>query len=148
MTVAATDGSCLGNPGPGGWAWVTTDGRCGSAAARHTTNNRMELRAVLELLRHTDPDTDDPLTIQTDSVYVMNIFTKWLEGWKRRGMRTASRKPVENADLIKMIDEELQGRRVQWEKVPAHMGHALNEEADTLAREAAERAAARLRAGG
>ncbi len=143
--VAATDGSCLGNPGPGGWAWVTVDGRSASAAARHTTNNRMELRAVLELLRATDPG--EVLLIQTDSVYVMNIFTKWLEGWKRRGMRTASRKPVENADLIQAIDGELQGRTVRWEKVPGHAGHELNEQADQLARKAAERAAARLRSG-
>ncbi len=138
--VAATDGSCLGNPGPGGWAWVTTDGRSDAKAARMTTNNRMELRAVLELLLATDPD--EPLVVQTDSVYVLNIFTKWLEGWKRRGMRTANRKPVENQDLIRSIDEALTGRDVRWEKVPAHAGHLLNEEADGLARAAAERAAA------
>ncbi len=138
--VAATDGSCLGNPGPGGWAWVTTDGRSGSAAARHTTNNRMELRAVLELLEATDPT--EPLVIQTDSAYVLNIFTKWLEGWKRRGMRTAARKPVENQDLVIAIDAALGARDVEWEKVPAHAGHLLNEEADALARAAAERAAA------
>lgn len=138
--VAATDGSCLGNPGPGGWAWVTTDGRCDAKAARMTTNNRMELRAVLELLRATDPAEE--VVVQTDSVYVLNIFTKWLEGWKRRGMRTANRKPVENQDLIRAIDAALTGREVRWEKVPAHAGHPLNEEADRLARAAAERAAA------
>ncbi len=137
--VAATDGSCLGNPGPGGWAWVTTDGRSDAKAARMTTNNRMELRAVLELLQATEPD--EPLLIQTDSVYVLNIFTKWLEGWKRRGMRTANRKPVENQDLIRAIDRALTGREIEWEKVPAHAGHPLNEEADHLARSAAERAA-------
>lgn len=136
--VVATDGSCLGNPGPGGWAWVTEDGRVGSAAGRRSTNNRMELRAVLGLLQSIDPDEE--LVIQTDSSYVIGVFTEWLSVWKKRGMRTGRNKPVENADLIVEIDELLAGRKVTFEKVPGHAGHPLNEKADALARSEAERA--------
>lgn len=136
-TVAATDGSALGNPGPAGWAWICADGRQDWASARHATNNRMELMAVLELLR-TVPD--EVLTIQTDSQYVVNIFTEWLEGWKRRGMRTGRGKPIENEDLIAGIDDLIQSRTVNWEWVRGHVGHDLNEAADGLARYAAERA--------
>lgn len=142
MTVAATDGSAIGNPGPAGWAWVTEDGREGFAGARHSTNNRMELRAVLELLLGTD--NDEPLVVQTDSEYVVNIFTKWLEGWRSRGMRTAARKPVENRDLIERIDSLLRGRKVEFEWVRGHAGHVLNERADALANGAARRAEDRL----
>src|SRR6266511_6348971 len=116
--VAATDGSCLGNPGPGGWAWVTEDGREGSGAVLHTTNNRMELRAVLELLRALDKS--EPVVIQTDSAYVIGVFTRWLEGWRRKGMRTSRNAPVENRDLIEAIAHELDGRQVRFEKVPGH----------------------------
>ena len=142
MTLAATDGSALGNPGPAGWAWVTDDGRQGFAGARHSTNNRMELRAVLELLLATNGD--ERLAIQTDSEYVVNIFTKWLGGWRRRGMRTARRKPVENTDLIERIDTLLQSRKVEFEWIRGHAGHPLNEKADGLANRAARRAAERL----
>lgn len=143
MVIAATDGSALGNPGPGGWAWVTDDGREGSSGARHSTNNRMELRAVLELLAATEPV--EPLVIQTDSQYVANIFTKWLAGWRKKGMRTASGKPVENVDLIEEIDALLKGRIVTFEWVRGHSGHELNERADALANGAAMRAAEKLR---
>ena len=140
--VAATDGSAIRNPGPAGWAWVTSDGRQGSAGARHSTNNRMELRAVAELLEATD--TKVSLVIQTDSQYVIDVFTKWLEKWRKRGMRTAANTPVENVDLIERIDRLLQGRSVQFEKVPGHAGHPRNEQAHTLANGAARRAKARL----
>lgn len=135
--IAATDGSSLGNPGPSGWAWVCEDGRQDWASARHSTNNRMELTAVRQLLTTV---TDEPLIIQTDSQYAKNIFTEWLEGWKRRGMRTSGRKPVENQDLIVEIDTLLQQRDVTWEWVRGHDGHELNELADDLARFAAARA--------
>ena len=142
LTTAATDGSSLGNPGPGGWAWVTEDGREGFAGARHSTNNRMELRAVLELLLAVDPS--GPLIVQTDSAYVIGVFTEWLERWRARGMRTTSNKPVENVDLIEQIDRTLQGRDVTFEKVPAHSTHVLNNCADALAHGAAQRAKQRL----
>lgn len=94
-TTVATDGSCLRNPGPGGWAWVTEDGREGSGGtADMTTNNVMELRAVREALSAFPAST--PLLLQVDSEYVMKTFTVWLDGWKARGWRTADKKPVKN----------------------------------------------------
>jgi ribonuclease HI len=144
-TVAATDGSALGNPGPGGWAWVTEDGREGSAAATYTTNNRMELRAVLELLRAVDKS--ETLVIQSDSAYVIGVFTEWLDAWRRRGMRTSRNAPVENQDLIEVIAQELEGRQVRFEKIPGHAGHRLNALADARAQEWARLAAQKLAGG-
>ena len=128
--MVATDGSALGNPGPGGWAWVTSDGKSGSGGVKRSTNNRMELTAVLELLR---AFPHGAVLIQSDSQYVINIFTKWLAGWRKRGMRTSQGRPVGNADLIEGIDTLLTGRDVKWEWVRAHVGHPLNEQADHLA---------------
>lgn len=142
--VAATDGSCLGNPGPGGWAWIAEDGRNDSAGARHTSNNRMELRAVRELLQAIDPQ--DVLIVQTDSAYVVGVFTKWLPLWRSKGMRNAKGKSVENLDLVSVIADLLIDRHVSFQKVPAHTGHPLNEAADSLALAAAQRAQAKLRA--
>jgi ribonuclease HI len=102
----------------------------------------MELRAVLELLQATKPD--EGLVIQTDSAYVIGVFTEWLPRWRERGMRTSARKPVENVDLIERIDAALANRTVRFEKVPAHAGHPLNVKADSLANGAAQRAKARL----
>jgi ribonuclease HI/ADP-ribose pyrophosphatase YjhB (NUDIX family) len=137
-TIAATDGSCIGNPGPGGWAWVTSDGRQDAKAAKHTNSSRMELMAVLQLLEAID---DDPLTIQTDNAYVVGTFTGWLDRWRARGMRRSDGKPVENVDLINRIDAALAGRSVTFEKVPAHAGHRLNERANALAQLASRRSA-------
>ena len=136
LITAATDGSSLGNPGPAGWAWVTADGRQDWASARRSTNNRMEMVAVLELLRS---HPAQPLLVLSDSQYVINVFTKWLEGWRDRGMWTAKRRRVENLDLIEQISTLLDGTDVEWEWVRGHDGHPLNERADRLARFAAER---------
>ncbi len=136
-TVVATDGSCLGNPGPGGWAWATPDGPRGSGGHAETTNNLMELRAVYEALGAFDPDT--PLLIQADSMYVINIFTRWLSGWQAKGWRTASKKPVMNRDAIEMIADRLAQRDVRFEHVKGHSGHPLNELVDTMARTQAEK---------
>jgi ribonuclease HI len=125
MLVVATDGACRGNPGPGGWGWITPDGRSASGGDPATTNNRMELQAVLEALEA----LDGPLLIQTDSRYVMDIFTKWLTTWKAKD-RLQKQK---NVDLIEVIDRKLQGRGVRWEWVRGHDGHPLNEQADLLA---------------
>jgi len=121
---------------------VTEDGREGFAGARHSTNNRMELRAVLELLRATE--ANEPLVIQTDSAYVIGIFTEWLPKWRERGMHTSAKKPVENVDLIEQIEQVLKGRAARFEKVPGHAGHPLNIKADALANGAAQQAKARL----
>lgn len=134
LTVA-TDGSCLGNPGPGGWAWAESSTRWAAGAHANTTNNLMELRAVYEALRHLPPD--QPLLIQADSQYTINALTKWIHGWRRRGWQTAGRKPVKNQAAIVSIDELLTGRDVRWEYVPGHAGHPLNEFVDLRARAAA-----------
>jgi ribonuclease HI len=99
----------------------------------------MELMAVKELLLATGQEA---LLVQADSQYVINVFTKWLPGWRSRGMRTSSRKPVENQDLVTEIDRLLTERDIQWEWVRGHAGHPLNERADALARHAAERSKA------
>jgi ribonuclease HI len=101
----------------------------------------MELRAVLELLAQVP---DDPLVVQTDSAYVVGIFTEWLEVWRARGMRTSKGHKVENLDLIESIETAIEGRAVTFEKVRGHSGHPLNEAADELARSAAESARRRL----
>lgn len=131
-TVVATDGSCLRNPGPGGWAWASEDGRSNAGGHAGTTNNLMELRAVYEALGAYPPEV--PLLIQADSMYVINIFTRWLPGWVSKGWKTAGKTPVANRQAIEMIVDRLQGRDVEWEHVKGHAGHPLNEKVDTLAR--------------
>jgi ribonuclease HI len=134
--VIATDGSCLGNPGPGGWAWAASPAIWGAGANEHTTNNLMELRAVYEALRVVPPSI--PLLIQADSQYVIGVFEKWIAGWQNNGWRTASKKPVASRANIEMIASELQGRDVKWEHVYGHRGHEMNEFVDLHARAAAE----------
>lgn len=134
-----TDGSCLGNPGPGGWAFVATDGkniaeRCGGE--KDTTNNRMELTAVIKALsaarRHSE------LELHTDSQYVKNGMESWVKNWKRNNWRTADKKPVKNQDLWMQLDE-LSGKiKIHWCWVRGHAGNEMNERCDTLARGAAE----------
>ncbi len=131
----ATDGSCLGNPGPGGWAWAVDENHWAAGANQHTTNNLMELRALHEALAATDPT--QPLLIQADSQYVINIFTKWIDGWRRRGWVNSERKPVANREAIEQTAALLAGRDVRWEYVRGHAGHPLNELVDLHARAAA-----------
>lgn len=134
VTLTA-DGSCLGNPGPGGWAWVL-DEQCWSAGGHpRTTNNLMELRAVYEALRAAPGDI--PLLIQTDSSYVIQVFTEWAEKWQSSGWVTAAKKPVANRQAIEMILVELAARDIEWRHVRGHSGHTHNELADDLARSAA-----------
>jgi ribonuclease HI len=134
-TTVATDGSCLGNPGPGGWAWATADGRQDSGGVANTTNNVMELRALREALAAFPAST--PLLLQVDSQYVIKTFTEWIEGWKARGWRTSDKRPVKNRAEIEPIDALLRGRDVRWEHVRGHAGHPLNERVDLLAHAAA-----------
>lgn len=129
-----TDGACRGNPGPGGWgALLRYEGiekeLYGGALA--TTNNRMELIAAIEGLRSLSRPCHVKLT--TDSVYVKNGITTWLEGWKKKGWKTAGRKPVKNVDLWQQLDAENQRHQVEWHWVKGHSGHRENEIADQLA---------------
>ncbi len=129
-----TDGACRGNPGPGGWgALLRYDGveRELYGGERDTTNNRMELRAAIEALRALKRPCSVDLT--TDSEYVRNGITSWLENWKNKGWRTSARKPVKNADLWQALDEENRRHEVRWHWVKGHSGHAENERADELA---------------
>jgi ribonuclease HI len=135
--VMYTDGACSGNPGPGGWGTVLMSGKFRkelSGGERETTNNRMEMMAIIQgaeaLKRCCSVD------IYTDSTYVMKGMTEWLEGWKKRGWRTASRQPVKNVDLWQRLERALGRHEVKWYWVKGHSGIPENERADELARNA------------
>ena len=135
--VIHTDGACRGNPGPGGWGAVLAAGErerelCGYEP--ETTNNRMELMAVIRALEALKRPCD--VRIVTDSQYVMKGVTEWMAAWKRRGWRTADRKPVRNVDLWQRLDAALARHRVRWSWVRGHTGHDGNERADALANRA------------
>ena len=135
-TVVYTDGSCLGNPGPGGWAWAVPGGPYASGAEQPTTNQRMEVMAVVRAL----DALGGPLRVMSDSAYVVNCFRdRWWEGWRRRGWRNASGKPVANRDLWEpLLDLALEGGRpVRFDKVKGHSGDRMNDWVDALAVEAA-----------
>lgn len=131
-----TDGACLGNPGPGGWAWATSKDRylSGSPGTR-TTNNRMEIQAVLEaLLAHPGQDVE----IYSDSRYVVDCLTqRWFVRWKRNGWRSSQKTPVANKDLWEALIEAAEGREVRMVWVRGHNGDRMNEFVDQLARAAA-----------
>jgi ribonuclease HI len=129
-----TDGACRGNPGPGGWAALLMMGeheREISGAEAHTTNNRMELTAVIRALEALKRSVE--LRLYTDSEYVRRGITEWLPGWKARGWRTADRKPVKNQDLWQRLEELAAGHRIDWRWVPGHAGVPGNERVDRLA---------------
>lgn len=129
-----TDGACRGNPGPGGWGVLLRfQGKEKQlwGGEPETTNNRMELQAAIEGLRALKEPCRVVLT--TDSVYVKNGITSWLQGWKSKGWKTASRKAVKNVDLWQALDEQNQRHQVDWHWVKGHSGHRENEIADQLA---------------
>ena len=135
-----TDGSCLGNPGPGGWAFVATDGKNRaerSGGEKDTTNNRMELTAVIRAI--SAARKHDEIEIHTDSQYVKNGTMVWMTNWKKNNWRTADRKPVKNQDLWQQLDELVSLVKVHWVWVRGHNGEELNERCDELARGAAEK---------
>lgn len=127
----------MSNPGPAGWAWYIDDEHWASGGWPRGTNNMGELMAVLDLLRATAVDADQPLRVLCDSQYVINSVTKWMPGWKRKGWVKRDGKPVLNVELIKAIDKAIQGRDIRFEWVKGHAGHRLNEAADTRAHGAA-----------
>ena len=132
--VIYTDGACKGNPGPGGGgAWLRWGGHEKElfGGERSTTNNRMELTAVIEALASLKRRT--PVAVYTDSAYVRNGITDWIANWKRRGWRTADGKPVKNVDLWRRLDELAAQHAVQWHWVKGHSGDPGNERADALA---------------
>jgi len=135
-----TDGACSGNPGPGGWGSVLLYNghrRELSGGERATTNNRMELMAVIQALETLKRPCD--VVLYTDSVYVMKGMTEWLAQWKRRNWRTADRKPVKNVELWQRLEQAIHRHRVDWRWVRGHSGVPENERADELARNAIPR---------
>lgn len=133
-----TDGACLGNPGPGGWACILRYGdhkreMYGSEPA--TTNNRMELTAAIEGLRALREPCE--VEVVTDSEYLKNGITKWIHGWKHNGWRTSSKKPVVNQDLWKELDQLVAKHKIRWTWTKGHASHADNNRCDELATKAA-----------
>ncbi|MDE9364374.1 ribonuclease HI [Luteipulveratus sp. YIM 133132] len=129
-----TDGACKGNPGPGGWGVLMRSGAhekelCGGEAL--TTNNRMELTAVIEGLNALTRRSS--VTLNVDSTYVMKGMQSWILGWKRNGWRTSAKQPVKNVDLWQALDAAVAGHEVAWIWVKGHAGDAGNERADALA---------------
>lgn len=134
-----TDGACSGNPGPGGWGvllrWRGSE-REMFGGAPETTNNRMELMAAIEALE----TLKRPMKVRlhTDSTYVKDGITQWIHNWKKKGWKTANRKPVKNVDLWQRLDEAIAGHEIEWHWVRGHAGHPENERADELARRGTE----------
>ena len=134
MIELFTDGACKGNPGPGGWGVLLRgpDGEkelCGGETA--TTNNRMEMMAVIAGLSALEPGRT--VRVYTDSQYVQKGISEWIHSWKRRGWKTADKKPVKNADLWMKLDALAREHKVEWHWVKGHAGHPENERADALA---------------
>ena len=133
------DGSCLGNPGPGGWGFIATDGvniAKRSGGEKMTTNNQMELTAVIRAL--TAARKHSELEIHTDSQYVKNGMQTWIKNWKKNNWKTADKKPVKNQELWKQLDELASAIKIHWVWVRGHNGEEFNEMVDELARTAAE----------
>jgi ribonuclease HI len=132
-----TDGACSGNPGPGGWGVILQWGghtRELKGGEAHTTNNRMELMAAIVALETLKRPCE--VDLHTDSEYLRQGITDWINGWKRNGWRTAAKKPVKNTDLWQRLEAAVGRHTVHWHWVRGHAGHDLNERADELAREA------------
>lgn len=132
-----TDGACSGNPGPGGWGALLRYGdheKTLSGGQSQTTNNRMELTAAIRALQAlTRPCQVD---FYTDSEYLRRGITEWMANWKRRGWKTAAKKPAKNQDLWRELDAAIQGHKIRWNWVRGHAGHRENERVDRLARSA------------
>lgn len=134
--IIYTDGACSGNPGPGGWGALLEFGKHKKeikGGAQDTTNNRMELTAAIEALNALKENCS--VTLYTDSSYVKGGITSWLAGWKKRGWKTAGKKPVKNQDLWEALDVACSAHEITWRWVKGHAGHPGNEAADRLANE-------------
>lgn len=131
-----TDGACSGNPGPGGWGVLLLHGESEkelTGGEPETTNNRMELTAAIMALDALKRPCQ--VALYTDSTYVRDGITKWLPGWKRRGWKTAAKKPVKNVDLWQRLEAAAEHHQVDWHWVRGHQGHPENDRADELARQ-------------
>ncbi len=129
-----TDGACRGNPGPGGWGvWLRYADHDKElfGGENNTTNNRMELMAAIMALEALNPSVN--VVLYTDSKYVLQGITEWIDNWKSRGWKTAAKKPVKNVDLWKRLDTARNLHQVDWQWVKGHSGHEGNEKADSLA---------------
>ena len=130
-----TDGACSGNPGPGGWGailrWRGTERELWGGEP-YTTNNRMEMTAAIRAIEAVKRPVK--IRLHTDSTYVKDGITKWIANWKKKGWKTANRKPVKNLDLWQFLDEAAARHEVEWHWVKGHAGHPENERADELAR--------------
>lgn len=136
-----TDGACSGNPGPGGWGAIlrfkgVEKELCGGEPG--TTNNRMEMMAVIQALATLKRPCE--IDLYTDSQYVQKGITEWVRGWKARGWKTADKKPVKNEDLWRQLDEAAARHKIKWHWVRGHNGHPENERADALARQGLQEA--------
>ena len=134
MIEIFTDGACRGNPGPGGWGVLLRAGKHEKelwGGEAHTTNNRMEMTAVIEALKALKKPSEVVLT--TDSQYVRKGITEWIEGWKRKNWTTAAKKPVKNVELWQEIDALAATHQIDWRWVKGHSGHSENERVDDLA---------------
>ena len=131
-----TDGACSGNPGPGGWGavlhWRGHEKEI-KGGAPETTNNRMEMMAAIRALESLKRPAQ--VRIHTDSTYLRNGITKWIQAWKAKGWRTANKKPVKNVDLWRRLEAAIERHDVEWHWIKGHAGHPENERADRLARE-------------
>ncbi|MCG8548719.1 MAG: ribonuclease HI, partial [Alphaproteobacteria bacterium] len=131
-----TDGACSGNPGPGGWGallrWRDTVKEL-KGGERETTNNRMEMMAAIRALEALKRPSQ--VRLHTDSTYLRDGITKWIHGWKKKGWKTANKKPVKNVDLWQRLEAAMERHQVEWHWVKGHAGHPENERADALARE-------------
>jgi ribonuclease HI len=132
-----TDGACRGNPGPGGWGAILRNGQTEKelyGGERETTNNRMELMAAIQALEALKRPCE--VTLVTDSEYVKKGITEWLASWKRRGWKTAGKKPVKNQDLWQRLEAATHTHKIHWQWIRGHTGHPENERADRLANRA------------
>lgn len=135
-----TDGSCLGNPGPGGWAALLQYNgheKLISGGDADSTNNRMEMTAVIKALESLRQSCD--IALFTDSKYVMDGATRWLDNWRNNGWRNSQKKAVKNADLWQQLDQLCRNHQIDWHWVKAHTGHEFNERVDDEARQQAEK---------
>ena len=142
-TIVYTDGACLGNPGPGGWAWAVEGTRYASGSEAHSTNQRMEIQAALEAVT----SLDGPVEVVSDSTYVVNCFRdRWWEGWLARGWRNSQKKPVANQDLWKPLIDAYRADpgRLHFRWVKGHSADPMNDLVDRLAVESATTQRGRL----